>query len=202
MDQRAEFNQANAAARSDAVAAAIRLATPDASQLVAMDYGCGPGYIGLRLADHFAEVILVDPDPEALAQAAAASSQLPNVTTMMLDLTAEPPPAGLRADVVLSCLSWHHVTRLDSLLDALPRVAPGGLLYVADMDPDGGAYHAELPDFDGVDGFDRGELAGRLRDHGYQQVGVDDLWTGSKWVAGKLAPMSLFLLRARIPDPG
>jgi len=200
VDQHTAYNQANAAARSDAVAAAIREATPESSQLVAMDYGCGPGHIGLRLADHFADVILVDPDPDALAQAATASSQLPNVTTIMLDLSAEAPPPGLRADVVFSCLSWHHVVRLDALLGALPHVAPGGRLFVADMDPDGGAYHSELPDFDGVDGFDRAELVGRLRDHSYQQVRIDDFWTGSKWIAGKLTPMSLFLLRARLPQ--
>ena len=201
MDQVTKYNQANVAARSDAVAAAIRAATPESSQLVAMDYGCGPGHIGLRLADHFGELILVDPDPDALAQAAAASSRLPNVTTLKLDLSADAPPTGLRVDVVFSCLSWHHVVRLDALLDALPHVAPGGRLFVADMDPDGGAYHSELPDFDGVDGFDRAELAGRLRGHGYQQVSVDDLWTGSKWIAGKLTPMSLFLLQARLPQP-
>ena len=199
MDQRDQYNKANAAARSDAVADAIRAATPNASQLVAMDYGCGPGHIGFRLADHFAKVIFVDPDPDALAQATEASSQLTNVTTMMLDLAAETPPAGLRADVVFSCLSWHHVTDLDSLLDALPQVASGGQLFVADMDPDGGAYHADLPDFDGVDGFDRSELTALLLDHGYQDVSINDLWKGSKRIAGKLTPMSLFLLQARIP---
>jgi len=199
MEQWTEFNKANAAARSDAVAAAIREATPCGAEQDALDYGCGPGHIGLRLAGHFATIILADPDLDALAQAGAASANLQGVTTMALDLTAGPPPAGLRADVVFSCLSWHHVHNLDALLEALPAVAPGGQLLVADMDPDGGAYHAELPDFHGVHGFDRDELKGSLQSHGYQGVAIADLWQGEKWVAGKLAPMSLFLLQARIP---
>ena len=195
------INQANAAARSDAVASAIRKVTPGASTLTAMDYGCGLGQVGLQLVDHFAHIILADPDLDALSQAATASSGMPGISIMPLDLSVGSPPPDLRVDVILSCLSWHHVLNLDTLLETLPSVSPGGQLLVAEMDFDGGAYHAELPDFKGVDGFDRGELKGRLHRHGYLKVSVADLWQGQKWVAGKLTAMSLFLLQARIPTP-
>ena len=199
MDPQVAFNQANRAARSDAFAAAVRHAVPNASTLTAMDYGCGVGHIGLRLADHFARVILVDPDLDALAQAASASSDMPGVSTMSLDLAAGPPPHDLRVDVVISCLSWHHVLDLDALLEELPAVSPGGQLVVAEMDCDDGAYHAELPDFEGVNGFDRNELKTRLHRHGYLAVSIADLWQGQRWVAGKLTSVSLFLLQAIIP---
>ena len=192
-------NLAHQQARSDAVAAAIRAAIPDAAGLTALDYGCGPGRIGLRLADHFAGVILVDVDPEAVAQAEQAASGTPNASTLVLDLAATAPPPELRADVIVSSLAWHHVLDLDALLETLPVIAAGGRLLVADMDADGGAYHADRPDFDGVHGFDRADLVARVASHGYAKVTIADLWRGDKWVGGALVPVSLFLLSAHIP---
>ena len=192
------FNQAQAAARSDVVADAIRNATPSSSGLTGLDYGCGPGHIGLRLADHFEQVILADCDPEALAQAKAVAA-LSNATVISLDLVRDPPPPDLRADVVFSCLSWHHIRDLDRLIDALPALAPDGQLFVAEMDPDAGAYHAELPDFDGWHGFDRNDLASRLTRHAYTGITTAQLGRWQKWIAGDLATISVFMIHARIP---
>ena len=198
--ERNAFNEENGRNRSQAVAAAIRLATPDGPALTALDYGCGPGHIGLRLADHFAHVTLVDVDSEAVAQAADAAANMANITPLTLDLSVDAPPTDLCVDVVFSCLAWHHVTNLGALLAALAIVSPGGRLFVAEMYPDGGAYHAELPDFDGVDGFDPDALAALLAKHGYTDVATKDLWTGQKWVAGSLTTMKLFMLEARLPN--
>ena len=194
------FNQVQAQARSDAVAEAIRAAVPDATSLTALDYGCGAGPIGLRLAGHFRHVILTDVDPVAVAAATDAARGVANVDTRVLDLSVKPGASlGVHVDAVFSCLSWHHVRDLDTLLDMLPTVAPDGRLFVADMDQDGGAYHRDLPDFDGVDGFDRDELCERLRQHGYTDITITDLWRSQKWVAGALTDLSLFMMQARIP---
>ncbi|MCL2653728.1 MAG: class I SAM-dependent methyltransferase [Propionibacteriaceae bacterium] len=200
--EQAAFNQSQAQARSDAVAAAIRDATPEAGALTALDYGCGSGPIGLRLANHFQHVTLADVYPDVVAGAIEAARDASNVDVRLLDLsTKDGVPEDLCVDVVLSCLSWHHVRDLDVLLEALPLVAPGGRLFVADMDFDGGAYHADLPDFDGVQGFDRDDLRQRLERHGYGDVRVSDLWRSQKWITGKLTDLSLFMMQARIP-PG
>lgn len=197
--QQAAFNKAQADARSETVADAIRRAVPDGGDLVVLDYGSGPGHIGLRLASHFKRVIMADPDAAALAVASEAARGMPNVSTYVLG-AGDVGLTDLRADVVVSSLAWHHVRDLDTLLDTLPVVAPGGLLLVADMDADGGAYHVEIPDFDGVNGFDRAELCGRLVKHGYTDVTIQDLFHGQKWLAGRLTDLSLFMLQARIPS--
>ncbi len=196
--QQAE-NTAGAAARSDAVAAAVRHAIPDSAGLTLLDYGCGPGHVGLRLADDFGRIILADSDPEAARLATEAAAGSAKVEVRLLDLT-QTLPDDLRADVVVSCLSWHHVTNLGALLEALPLVAPGGRLLVADMDEDGGAYHADHPEFAGIVGFDRTRLAATLTSHGYADVAVASLWQGRKWILGRQVPLSLFLLQAGIPD--
>jgi trans-aconitate methyltransferase len=190
-------NRESAVARSAAIVAAVQRALPDASLLTLLDYGCGQGTVGQLLATHFGRVILVDNDAEALA--AAAEMTAPNVTIRLLDLTRT-VPADLRADVVLCAMSWHHVVDLDTLLGALLLVAPGGRLFVADLDADGGAYHADLPDFDGHDGFGRAELATKLEGYGYADVTVDDLWQGYRWTTRGRIQASVFLLSATVPN--
>jgi len=191
-------NVAHGTARSEAVAAAVRRAVPDSAGLTLLDYGCGPGHIGLRLADDFGRIILADVDPVVLAQAADAAGGLSQVETRLMDLTVQ-APADLRADVVVSCMSWHHLPDLAPLLEALPLVAPGGRLLVADMDADGGAYHRDNPEFAWITGFDRAELAHTVVGHGYRDVVITDLWQGQKWINGQLTPISLFWLQALIP---
>jgi len=191
-------NAAHGAARSDAVAAAVLRVVPDGAGLTLLDYGCGPGHIGLRLVGHFARIIMADVDPAMVEQAAAAAQGLADVDTRVVDLTAQ-VPADLRADVVVSCLAWHHVAHLDVLLDAVAAVAPGGRLVVADMDADGGAYHADNPAFAWITGYHRAELVQTVTRHGYADVTVADLWQGAKWINQRLTPLSLFLLQAVIP---
>jgi len=193
-------NAAHGAARSDAIAAAVRRAVPSAGSLTLLDYGCGPGHIGLRLAGDFGRVIMADTDPVVAEQARAAGAGLGNVEVRVMDLTRTVPP-DVRADVVVSSLSWHHIADLDGLLEAYPLVAPGGRLLVADLDYDGGAYHAGQPEFAHIVGYHRAELVELVGRHGYGGVAVADLWRGTKWIAGRRTPVSLFLLTAAIPGP-
>ncbi|QAY61977.1 class I SAM-dependent methyltransferase [Xylanimonas allomyrinae] len=198
-DEQLAHNVRVGAERSDMIAAAVRSRLDDPSTLTVLDYGCGPGHVGLRLAGAFARVVLADVDAQALDLARAAATGDPSVEVRELDLTRG-VPEGLRADVVVSSMSWHHIRDLDAVADALVRVAPGGRLFVADLDADGGAYHRDVDGFDGHDGFDRPALAARLARRGYSDVVVEDLWCGARYTRSGLAPLSVFLLTARIPE--
>jgi 2-polyprenyl-3-methyl-5-hydroxy-6-metoxy-1,4-benzoquinol methylase len=199
------FNDRSVAERSDVIAAAVRAEVPDAAGATVIDYGCGAGHVGLRLAGHFGRVIMIDSAAEAVAEARAAvaaaraEGRAENVSVMELDLVEGAAP-GLSADVVVSSLSWHHIQDLRSLLAALARLAPGGQLIVADMDADGGAFHVHVPGFDGHHGFDREALTALVVEAGCSQVRVRDLWQGDRWLDGELVPMSVFLLSARLPE--
>jgi len=196
--ERQAYNVANAQQRSTAIADAVRRAVPNASGLTLLDYGCGPGHIGLRLADHFGAVIMVDIDPVAVDQVRADATNLPNVDVQVMN-ASDADATTLHANVVVASLSLHHVEDIGRVLDGLARVAPGGRLFVFDMDFDGGAYHAAEPEYAHIVGFDRAELVSTVCAHGYQDVTIGDLWKGTKWVAGNLTPMSLFLLTATMP---
>jgi len=110
-----------------------------------LDLGGGPGVLAERMARRWphAEVGLVDLDPVLLALADAAVSG--TVTVLEGDLAGSSWLAAARAggpyDVVTVVMTMHylHEAHADALYrDARELLAPGGLLVVADLMPDGG----------------------------------------------------------------
>ncbi|MCL2470480.1 MAG: class I SAM-dependent methyltransferase [Propionibacteriaceae bacterium] len=192
-------NEHEHAARSAVIVEAIARRLPATEGLTLLDYGCGTGPVGLGLASRFSRTILVDIDSEALAEASAAAESVPGVEIRLLDLTQE-VPRDLRVDVVVSAMSWHHVLDLGTLLDALAHVAPGGHLFVADLDADDGAFHSGQPEFNGHHGFVRADLVDMVTRHGYTDVTVTDLWQGHRWISDNPVPASVFLLQATVPS--
>ena len=73
-----------------------------------LDVGCGPGTVTELLADRFADVVGVDPDPGMIAEAARAG--IPNAT--WVQCRAEELPAGLGTFRVISFgASFHWMDR-------------------------------------------------------------------------------------------
>lgn len=183
-----------AAERSEAVADGIRAAVP--AGLDGMDYGCGPGHVGLRLVDHAASLRLVDASPDVISALATEVAADPRLSAYLLDLTSEASPE--QVDCVMASMSFHHVADTDALLDGLARtIRPGGWLVVADFDADNGELHSAEPGFAGHHGFDRAALATQVGAHGFGEVTVDDLWSGQRWAGSLLVDYSLFVLVAR-----
>lgn len=182
--------------RSDAVASAIRRSVPEG--LTAMDFGCGPGHVGLRLVDHFASVLFVDSDPEVVAALAPRLVGTPSLSVRRLDIVSEPLPDPV--ECVFASMSLHHVVDLDAVLDAFFRVIDAdGWLFIADLVPDGGRYHAAEPQFRGHNGFDPVALAEQTEAHGFDRVRTAPLVTGQRWAGERLIDYSMFGLLARRP---
>lgn len=193
-------NLAARASRTQVIIERIRLVLGNSSHLTMLDYGCGAGDVGLGLSPFMKRTILVDNDREALAEVSDKLGIGSKIEVRLLDLSRE-IPADLKVDVIVSAMSWHHVHDLDALLQVLPIIAPGGRLFVADLDHDGGAYHADKPEFAWIAGFNRDELRLRMMGHGYQDITVEDLWQGTRWVNHQQVPVSLFFLTATVPIP-
>lgn len=103
----------------------------------AVDMGCGTGTLTLLLARHCpaAEVVGVDPDPEALA-IARRKGEAAGLRVSFREGRAEAPPfpAGSCDRVVMS-LVLHHLrtgAKLQALARARALLRPGGRLHVAD----------------------------------------------------------------------
>lgn len=190
-------NEAWAEERSKAVAAAIRATVPRG--LSGMDYGCGPGHVGLRLADHFATLALIDADPHVVEELAEKVAGRPSLRTHELDLTRQ--PSIEQVDCVFASMSFHHVRHTTALLDGIANtIRPGGWLVIADFDTDQGQLHSAEPGFDGHHGFDRSTLAAEVAAHGFVDICVADVWAGQRWCGDLLVDYSMFLLTARRAD--
>lgn len=195
-EARSRLNAEWTADRSDGIAAAIRAAVPPSPH--AMDYGCGPGHVGLRLLGHFDHLSLVDSDRDAVAALAARTAGLQNIRAFALDLTVEDPPEPV--DCLIASMSLHHVRNIEAVLAGFARtIRPGGWLVVADLHADHGEFHRAEPEFDGHHGFDSGDLASRIAAHGFDPEPVTDAWAGQRWCGDLLVDYSVFLLVARSP---
>lgn len=124
-----------------------------------LEYGCGTGVLGLRLAeDHAARLLFVDTSPAMLgvlraklAQAAEANPQESNATQASQASNAqvfegelgELPIAEASVDLAVSLMALHHVPNVPGALSRLRALLkPGGLLLVGDLLPEDGGFHA------------------------------------------------------------
>jgi SAM-dependent methyltransferase len=194
------------AARTSAIAAAIRSGLGEGRHGRGLDIGTGQGGTSPLLADLFDELVLVDVDAVALetARRSVVATGTP-VRPALVDLSAESPeldPASLgRFDVAYTVMSAHHVRDLPRLLVVVAGLLrPGGRLFVADLEPDGGAFHAHMADFDGHDGFDAATLTGWLTDAGLQVDGPAPVHVDRKLVAGAPHDFPIFLAVATRTD--
>jgi ubiquinone/menaquinone biosynthesis C-methylase UbiE len=158
--------------RAEAVANAIRSAIPLTGEMRAIEIGAGTGLLGLALADDVGELVLSDPSAGMLDVARAKLDALGvrAVSTLRLDLLADPPPSE-PFDLAISLLVLHHLEDTRTALRAiLGLLRPGGRIAIADLATEDGSFHTE--DAEGVhhNGFDPDELAGVARDAGFAGV--------------------------------
>lgn len=195
------------AQRCAALAAHLRRLLGTGPARRAMDIGTGSGGVSPLLADLFDELVLVDVDPDALDRArAAVTAAAPSgtlVRTALVDLSRDIPRDAPERhllgpfDVVYTVLALHHVPDAPRLLaTAAGTLRPGGRLVVADLEPDGGLYHAHLPDFDGHDGFRRDQLLGWFHAAGLRLDSFTTAYVDRKVVDGTAHLLPIFVASA------
>jgi 2-polyprenyl-3-methyl-5-hydroxy-6-metoxy-1,4-benzoquinol methylase len=158
------------AARAERVAQAIRAQVALEPGMTLLEFGCGTGLLGFALLRSVRHVTFADSSREMLAvvREKIAAAGATNATVLPIDPAADVPP-GARYDLVCTLMTLHHVPDTDRLLRTFHGLlVPGGYVCAADLDREDGAFHG--PGFDGHNGFDRGELAGRLERAGFADV--------------------------------
>ena len=102
-----------------------------------LDLGCGPGFLAIGLADHFAEVVGMDPEPDMVAAARAAGQAAGVEVHWVLGSSGDLGPHLGRFRVVTMGRSFHWMDREETLqaLDVL--VEPDGAVCLfGDRHPD------------------------------------------------------------------
>ncbi len=182
--------------RARAIADAIVREVPLAGAMDALEYGCGTGLIGFMLRPHLADITLADVSDGMLAVAAQkiVAAGDARMRAMKLDLLTDPLP-GRRFDVVFSAMTLHHIPDTDGILRRFRDVLrPRGFLCIADLDAEDGSFHG--PGFDGHRGFDRDDLAAKVRRAGFASVRFSTAFEMKKEVAGKPRAFPIFLMLA------
>ncbi len=155
------------------VAGAIFEETQLTSDMDALDFGCGTGLLTLKLASKVRSVTGADTSRGMLEvlKGKIAKQSSSSVKTLLLDAGSIGDLGG-PYHLIVSSMTLHHVQEAEALLRRFYEVLrPSGCLCLADLDTDGGRFHADPT---GVfhHGFDRGKIQAAFFDAGFKKVHV------------------------------
>lgn len=181
------------------VAGAISREIPLSSDMDVMDFGCGTGLLTLQLRPKVRFITSVDSSQGMLAvlEGKIARQNLTNVRTLFCDLDQGNVLPG-NYQLVVSSMTLHHIREIEPLFKQFHEIiTPPGHLCVADLDLDGGQFHASD---EGVfhHGFDRSYLHRLLREIGFSDVRDITAAEVTKPAAdGNMRTFSVFLISGR-----
>lgn len=179
MEERKDFDRE--AAQWDANPGRVKLANEVADAIIreaapsrdmdVLDFGCGTGLVTLRLQPKVRTITGADSSQGMLGvlQEKIRSLSLTNVHTRLVDFEKGGRVEGA-FHLVVSSMTMHHVKDTAGLFRQWRELLlPGGLLAAADLDTEGGSFHA---DNTGVFhfGFDRDDLKRRLQQSGFHDI--------------------------------
>ena len=179
------------------IAEAIRKAIPLHRQMNALDYGCGTGLLSFPLKDEFGSILMADSSGGMLevVNEKIAAQGVVNMTTLQLDLLADPPPAQ-RFDLIVTSMTLHHVPDTDHILRVFHDLLnPGGALCIADLEQEDGSFHG--PEVDVHHGFDRTDLSRRAAQSGFADVQFQTVFSIAKEHEDGTRDYPVFLMTAR-----
>jgi ubiquinone/menaquinone biosynthesis C-methylase UbiE len=184
--------------RAETVAASIRSQLSLKSTDTGLEYGCGTGLLSFELLSYLGHVTLVDNSTGMLTVVGQkiADQKIKNAATLQADFLADPLPE-LRVDLVYSLMVLHHIPDTDRILRAFYGVLKTpGTLCVADLDAEDGSFHGQ-DDLSVHKGFDRDELAERVRRAGFHDVKFSTVYHVPRQVGDQVRSFPLFLMIAK-----
>ena len=182
------------------IAEAIRQTVPLHRGMSALDYGCGTGLLSFPLKDELGAILMADSSAGMLevVKEKIAAQGVTNMTTLQLDLLADPPPAQ-RFDLIVTSMTLHHVPDTDHILRVFHDLLhPGGTLCIADLDKEDGSFHG--PEVDVHHGFDRADLSRRAARSGFANVQFQNVFSIVKEREDGTRDYPVFLMTAARVD--
>jgi 2-polyprenyl-3-methyl-5-hydroxy-6-metoxy-1,4-benzoquinol methylase len=179
------------------IAEAVRQAVPLHPRMSALDYGCGTGLLSFPLKDELGAILMADSSGGMLevVNEKIAAQGVANMTTLQLDLLADPPPAQ-RFDLIVTAMTLHHVPDTDQILRIFhDLLQPGGYLCIADLDQEDGSFHGI--EVDVHHGFDRADLGRHAVQAGFADVQFQTVFSIAKERENGTRDYPVFLMAAR-----
>jgi tRNA (cmo5U34)-methyltransferase len=166
--------------------------------MLAMEYGCGTGLVGLDLAPRLASLVAADASPGMLEILKAKISEqgIRNIFPRLLDLHHD--DCAQEFDLIFSAMTLHHLADADLILTKFfQSLKPGGIIALADLDEEDGSFHQDNPEGVIHHGFNREKLSGDLERIGFSSVQVSTVHTILKKSGqGRERPYPVFFMTA------
>lgn len=156
--------------RAKVIAHEIIAAIPDLNDMTGFEYGCGTGLLSFNLHRYLKRVVLGDNSAGMLdaLQRKISQNNVTNMETVNVDLEKDSLPEG-EYDVIYTLMTLHHIIDLDKVIGEFHKaLKSAGTICIADLDEEDGSFHGT--DFIGHNGFNRIELAERLKKLGFSDV--------------------------------
>jgi len=157
--------------RAATVARVVGEAVSLAAPVRLLEYGAGTGLVTQALGDAVGPVTLADTSTgmrDVMAEKIASGALPADARIWDVDLSTDPAPAD-RFDLIVTCLTLHHIPHLEPVLAAFATLLDdGGHLCIADLEAEDGSFHGE--GFHGHHGFVRAELAAQIEAAGFGPV--------------------------------
>ena len=179
---------------------AIRKAVPLHRDMSALDYGCGTGLLSFPLKDELGTIVMADSSGGMLdvVNEKIAAQGVTNMTTLQLDLLADPLPER-NFDLIVTSMTMHHVPDTDHILRVFhDRLKQGGTLCIVDLDREDGSFHGM--EIDVHHGFDRADLSRRAEQAGFSNTRFHTVFSITKESESGSRDYPVFLMTAQRAD--
>jgi len=142
---------------------------PDIS-MTAFELGCGTGLLGYFLRDFFQSITLADSSEKMIKvlQDRINNEHISNLHPLLMDFLTHDPGAK-EYDVILTFMTLHHITDLDTILFKFSKMLRNNsYLCIADLEKEDGTFHENTTNFDGYHGFEKEDLEKLLTKFGFR----------------------------------
>jgi ubiquinone/menaquinone biosynthesis C-methylase UbiE len=189
-------NDPNKVLRAKKVASEIKNFIKPTNNSKVLEFGCGTGLLSYQLKDYFNSFTLTDTSKGMMAVLNQKINQekINHFHPLLINLLEENLKDN-NFDVIYTMMTLHHIIDIPKILHRFNSLLKtNGYLCIADLVKEDGSFHANQPDFNGHNGFDKEELTNILIANGFRLEYYNIYFEIEKEVNAEIKKYPLFLM--------